>query len=439
MDSAALTAVEAAGRMARGEMSAEIYIGDCLKRIAALEGKVHAFIHLDPEHAIAQAKALDERRRTGQPVGPLHGIPVGIKDIFDTADYKTECGSPLLKGRQPSADCAAVARLRAAGAVIIGKMVTTEFAYFHPGATRNPHDPERTPGGSSSGSAAAVAAGMIPLAIGSQTNGSVIRPASFCGVYGVKPTHGTISRHGALILSLALDHVGVFARSLADCALILDVLAGYDAADPDSRLSVSSAFQATMTDKPPTPPRLAFVRTPVWDKADAEARAAFEALAKRLRDVVKAVELPETFAAAWADQRVIMYTDMAHNFGALVERGGDASSKQLRDLVAEGSQNTALRYLAARDGAQRYRAGLTDILKDYDAILTPSAPGVAPKGMATGNPAFNTLWTLAGLPAVSLPLLKGEDGMPIGVQLVGVLGDDARLLRTANWLASSLA
>jgi Asp-tRNA(Asn)/Glu-tRNA(Gln) amidotransferase A subunit family amidase len=181
------------------------------------------------------------------------------------------------------------------------------------------------------------------------------------------------------------------------------------------------------------------VRTPVWDKADAEARAAFEALAKRLGDAVKPVDLPETFAAAWADQRVIMYTDMAHNFGALVERGGDASSKQLRDLVAEGSRTSALRYLAARDGALRYRAGLADILKDYDAILTPAAPGVAPKGAATGNPAFNTLWTLTGLPAVTLPLLTGEGGMPIGVQLVGAIGDDAQLLRTANWLAAIAA
>ena len=436
---ATLSATQAAAEMARGAMSVEDYIRACIDRISAVEGKVHAFIHIDPDYAIAQARALDERRRNGLPIGPLHGVAVAIKDIFDTADYPTECGSPLLKGRRPVRDCTAVARLRAAGAVIIGKSVTTEFAYFHPGATRNPHDLERTPGGSSSGSAAAVAAGMVPLAIGSQTNGSVIRPASFCGVYGVKPTHGTISRHGALILSLALDHVGVFARTLDDCALILDVLAGYDAEDPDSRPSASPAFRATVAKKPPSPPRLAFVRTSVWDKADAEARAAFESLAKRLGDAVNPVDLPETFAAAWSDQRVIMYTDMAHNFGALVERGGDASSKQLRDLVAEGSRNSALRYLAARDGALRYRAGLADILNDYDAILTPAAPGVAPKGTATGNPAFNTLWTLAGLPAVTLPLLTGEGGMPIGVQLVGAIGDDARLLRTANWLAAIAA
>jgi len=438
MDSAALTAVEAAKRMARGEMSAESYIGACLTRIASLEDKVHAFIHLDPAHALAQARALDRRHRDGAPLGPLHGIPVGIKDIFDTADYKTECGSPVLKGRQPMHDCTAVARLRAAGAVIIGKTVTTEFAYFHAGATRNPHDLERTPGGSSSGSAAAVAAGMIPLAIGSQTNGSVIRPAAFCGVYGIKPTHGTISRHGALILSRALDHVGVFANTLADTALILEVLAGYDENDPDTRLMAAAEFRKTLAEKPPAPPRLAFVRTPVWDKADADFRAAFEDMVKRLGDSAAAVDLPNAFASAWDDQRAIMAADMAHNLGALVERGSEASSKQLRDFLAEGGTVSAVRYLAACDNARRYATGITEIFKEYDAIVTPAAPGVAPKGTATGNPVFNSLWTLTGLPAVSLPLLSGEGGMPFGVQLVGPTGDDARLLRTANWLIKKL-
>ncbi|MGH6663518.1 MAG: amidase family protein, partial [Pseudolabrys sp.] len=192
------------------------------------------------------------------------------------------------------------------------------------------------------------------------------------------------------------------------------------------------------SEKPPMPPRLAFVRTPAWDKADAECRAAFENLVKRLSDSAAGFDLPDAFAAAWDDQRAIMAADMAHNFGALVERGGDASSKQLRDFLTEGSKVTALRYLAARDNARRYAAGITEIFKEYDAILTPSAPGVAPKGNATGNPVFNSLWTLTGLPAVSLPLLSGEGGMPIGVQLVGPAGDDARLLRTANWLINKL-
>ena len=434
----ALTAIEAAERIAGGDMSAEEYIGACLERIEAVDDKVHAFVHLDPEEALSQARALDERRRNGKPLGPLHGVPVAIKDIFDTADYKTECGSPLLKGRQPMRDSTVVARLREAGAVIIGKTVTTEFAYFHPGATRNPHDLERTPGGSSSGSAAAVAAGMVPLAVGSQTNGSVIRPAAFCGVYGVKPTHGTISRRGALILSQALDHVGVFARTLADAALILEALAGYDPEDSDTRPLAAPAFLETLIEEPPMPPQLAFVRTPVWDKADAATRAAFEDFVKLLGDSAAVVEMPESYAAAWDDQRAIMAADMAHNLGEVVERGGDASSKQLRDFLAEGRQVSAVRYLAARAAARRYAAGITEIFKEYDAILTPATTGVAPKGTATGNPVFCSLWSLTGLPALSLPLLSGEDGMPLGVQLVGPAGDDARLLRTANWLINKL-
>ena len=435
----ALTAIEAAEKIAGGEISAEAYTAACLDRIAAIEDKVRAFAHIDPKDALAQARALDERRRNGHAIGPLHGIPVGIKDIFDTADYKTEYGSPLLKGRQPMRDCTAVARLREAGAVIIGKTVTTEFAYFHPGPTRNPHDPERTPGGSSSGSAAAVAAGMVPLAIGSQTNGSVIRPAAFCGVYGYKPTHGTISRHGALQLSRALDHVGVFARSLADTALILDVLAGYDPNDGDTRSVAAPAFLETVAEDPPMPPRIAFVRTPVWHKAEPETRAAFEGLVGRLGDRAQSVDLPEAYAAAWDDQRAVMAADMAHNLDAVVARGGaNTSSQQLRDCLAEGGKVSAVRYLAARDNARRYEAGIAEIFKEYDAIITPAATGVAPKGEATGSPIFCTLWTLTGLPALSLPLLTGEGGMPLGVQLIGERGDDARLLRTANWLVNSL-
>jgi Asp-tRNA(Asn)/Glu-tRNA(Gln) amidotransferase A subunit family amidase len=432
-----LTAIEAAEKIAGGEISAEAYTGACLDRIAAIEDKVRAFAHIDPKDALAQARALDERRRNGHAIGPLHGIPVGIKDIFDTADYKTECGSPLLKGRQPMRDCTAVARLREAGAVIIGKTVTTEFAYFHPGPTRNPHDPERTPGGSSSGSAAAVAAGMVPLAIGSQTNGSVIRPAAFCGVYGCKPTHGTISRHGALQLSRALDHVGVFARSLADTALILDVLAGYDPNDGDTRSVAAPAFLETVAEDPPMPPSIAFVRTPVWHKAEPETRAAFEGLVGRLGDRAQSVDLPEAYAAAWDDQRAVMAADMAHNLDAVVARGGaNTSSQQLRDCLAEGGKVSAVRYLAARDNARRYEAGIAEIFKAYDAIVTPAASGVAPKGEATGSPMFCTLWTLTGLPALSLPLLTGEGGLPLGVQLIGERGDDARLLRTANWLVN---
>lgn len=435
----ALTAIEAAELIADGNLSSEEYVTGCLDRIAAIEDKVHAFVNLDRDDALTQARELDERRRNGLTIGALHGVPVAIKDIFDTAHFPTECGSPLLKGRRPMRDSAVVARLRAAGAVIIGKTVTAEFGFLHPGPTRNPHDPERTPGGSSSGSAAAVAAAMVPLAVGAQTNGSVIRPAAYCGVYGCKPSHGMISRSRVLELSKALDHVGVFARSLPDAAFLLDVLAGYDPDDSDTRPVAAPAFLEIAGDEPPVPPRLAFVRTPVWDKADAETRAAFEALAKRLGEAAVAFELPDAFAAAWDDHRAIMAADMAHHLGAVVERGGEASSKVLREFLAEGKKVAAVRYLAAHAAARRYAAGIAQIFTEYDAILTPATTGVAPKGEATGSPIFCTLWTLTGLPALSLPLLSGDGGMPLGVQLVGAAGDDARLLRTANWLINTLS
>jgi Asp-tRNA(Asn)/Glu-tRNA(Gln) amidotransferase A subunit family amidase len=437
-DFASLTATEAAAEMARGAISAENYTHACLARIEAAEPEIQAFAHLDPEHALAQARALDERRATGQPIGPLHGIPVAIKDIFDTSDYPTECGSVLLAGRRPFHDATVVSKLRTAGAVILGKTVTTEFAFFHPGKTRNPHNPEHTPGGSSSGSAAAVAAGMVPLALGSQTNGSVIRPASFCGVYGMKPSHGLVSRAGVLPLSRALDHVGPFARSLEDIALILEVIAGYDPADEDTHPVSTAGMRKTATEKFPVEPRFAFVRTPVWEKADAAARATFEQFAQGLGDRCFTLDLPERFAGAWNAHRAIMAADMAHNLGATVDRGGDQVSQVLRDLIAEGRKVSARAYLAAVKEAKILRAAFDDVFEECNAIITPAATGIAPKGLgATGNPAFCSMWTLVGLPSLSLPLLE-DDGMPIGVQLVGAMGDDARLLRNANWLVNKM-
>src|SRR6185437_16165705 len=388
-DVTALTAIEAASEIARGAISAEDYTRACLERIAAVDSEVHAFVHLDPEHALEQARALDRSKASGERTGPLHGIPVGIKDIFDTADYPTECGSPIFAGRRPDADCAAVRKLREAGAVIIGKTVTTEFAYFNPGPTRNPRDLKRTPGGSSSGSAAAVAAGMVPLAIGSQTNGSVIRPAAFCGVFGIKPSHGLISRAGALTLSRKLDHVGAFARSVDDLALILDVLAGEDPA------------------------------------RDLRARE---------------VELPDQYRDAWSGLRAIMAVDMAHNLGAFVDKGGEVS-KTFRALIEEGRKVTATEYLAALRDAERYAEGMIGIFEQFaDAVITLSAQGVAPLGIeATGDPVFCSLWTLVGFPSLNLPLLANTDGLPIGVQLVGAPGRDERLLRTARALVKQLA
>lgn len=436
---AALSATQAAADIASGAMTAESYARACLERAEAIDGDIKAFIHLDPAHVLAQARALDALRESGARLGPLHGLPVGIKDVIDTADYPTENGAKLYAGRRPTRDAAVVAKLRAAGAIIFGKTVTTEVAFRHPGATRNPHDLAHTPGGSSSGSAAAVAAGMLPLALGTQTSGSVIRPASFCGVVGVKPTHGLIPRTGVMMHSAKLDHIGVFARSLADAALLLDVLAGYDVGDPDTRPIASPNYAAALDAPPRAMPHLAFVRTPMWEKADAEARAALEGFVKKLGDRAAVVDLPDWFAPAWDAQHTVMAADMAHVHGAPVDANPEKASEPLRAMVAEGRTIPAIQYFAAMDLARRMTATLTDIVAGYDAIITLSAPGIAPKGLeSTGDAVFNALWTFTGLPAVTLPLLRGSGGLPIGVQFIGAPGADARLLRTAASLQAAL-
>lgn len=438
---ASLTATAAHREITRGALSAEEYVTACLDRIEALEGDVRAFAHIDRAHALRQARDLDEWRRDGRPTGPLHGIPVAIKDIIDTKDYPTEYGSPLFKGRRPREDATVVAKLRAAGAVIIGKSVTTEFAYYQPGPTRNPHDLERTPGGSSSGSAAAVAAGMVPLALGSQTNGSVIRPASFCGVFAAKPTHGTISRGGVLELSRTLDHIGVFARTLEDTALLLDVLAGYDPKDPDTRPVATPNFRATAAEPPPLPPKFALVKTPVWEKAEPATREIFEELISSLGENGGVADLPEVFSEAWRAHQIIMSTDMAHRLGPVVDRGNEeASSQRIRDLIAEGRNTRAVDYLAALNLRFRLLAGLMPLFDFYDAVITPASIGSAPKSLdSTGDPVFCTLWTFLGVPALSLPILQAPDGMPLGLQLIGPPNDDARLLRSARALIEMLS
>src|SRR5262249_60107841 len=405
---------------------------------AALDGDIRAFTHLDRDYVLAQARALDERRAERRSTGPLHGIPVAIKDIFDTADYPTELGSPLAAGRRPRHDATVVTKLRAAGAVIIGKTVTTEFAYFHPGPTCNPHDHAHTPGGSSSGSAAAVAAHMVPLALGSQTNGSVIRPAAFCGVFAIKPTYGLVSRAGVLTLSRKLDHVGAFARSIPDLALIFEVIAGHDPADPDTEPFAAPDFRRVQREEPPLPPRFALVRTPVWDKADGDTKAAFEEFVAAGGILAQAVDLPQSWAEAWEMHRTIMGTQMAHNLAPFVARG--EPSEMLRKLLSHGRSVAAVDYLGALAKVPRYAASLAEIFDAYDAIVTPAAPGVAPKGLgSTGDPVFCTLWTLTGLPALSLPLFAGEGGLPLAAQLVGPFGRDGRLLRTATTLIETLA
>ena len=439
VDLTSLSATDLAAAIRDGQHTSEEVVEAHLARIVDVDDKIEAWAFLDPDHARAQAKRADMARRAGQPLGPMHGVPVGVKDIIDTKGVPTENGTPIDAGRRPSKDAAIVTRLKAAGAVILGKTVTTELAYYAPNKTKNPHDPSRTPGGSSSGSAAAVASGMAPVAIGTQTNGSVIRPASFCGVVGYKPTWGFIPRTGILAQCHHLDTIGTFGRSVADAAMLGDVLIGHDEGDtattPIAHQGLSTAAHST----PPIRPLFAFVKTSVWEQADDETKEALAELAGVLGNAVDQVDLPEAFAQGHALHRKLMTGGFAHNLAGYEERGGDQLSKHMRDALSEGRDVRAHDYLAAVDWIAVLNAGLDEIFKRYDAILTPSAAGAAPQGLdSTGNPAFCTLWTLLGTPAVTLPLLQNESGMPIGVQLVGRRGDDSRLLRTAAWLTKTL-
>ena len=439
MSLAALTLSQAAADIHEGRISSAELVSDCLERIEEVDAEVQAWAFLDRDHALRQAQALDLQRSEGKALGALHGVPIGIKDVFDTGDMPTELGSPLWAGRTPRRDAAAVARLRSAGAVIMGKTVTTEYAYYHPGKTKNPHDPARTPGGSSSGSAAAVAALMVPGAIGSQTNGSVIRPAAFCGVVGFKPTHGLISRAGALMLSRTLDHVGVFARSVEDAALLAETLAGYDADDPDTRPAARPPLAAVAGSEAPLPPRFAFVRSPAWKHAEPVTAEAFAELVAALGEQASEVELGASFDHAIGLHRTIMEVEMAHNLHRDYEQGRDRFSAPLRQIIERGRERTAVDYTRALAAIDPLNDALAAVFDEFDAILTPAAPGEAPRGLeTTGNPVFCTIWTYLGTPVVTLPLLRSEAGLPIGVQLVGRRGNDARLLRSARWLVKTL-
>jgi Asp-tRNA(Asn)/Glu-tRNA(Gln) amidotransferase A subunit family amidase len=435
------SATEAAQQIREGGLTSEELVQSCLERIRSLEPKVQAWTFLDEEHALAQARAADERKRNGEPIGPLHGVPVGVKDIIDTGDMPTENGTVLHQGRTPREDAAVVTMLRAAGAVILGKTVTTECAYFTPGKTRNPHNPEHTPGGSSSGSAAAVGAGMVPVALGSQTAGSVIRPAAFCGVYGFKPTHGSIPRTGILQLSRTLDHVGLFARSVEDLALLLEQLQGYDEGDPDTRPRARVAFQKLAAEEPPIEPMLAFIKTPHWERAAADNKEAFKELTEALGDRVEELELFPSATEAWDWHRTIMEAEMAANLEPLWLAGKEKLSDRLRALIERGREVRAVDHQRALRRIAPTVESLDELfMQRYDAILTPPALGTAPKGLgATGDPVFCSLWTLLGMPAITLPLMQGENGLPLGVQLVGRKNYDARLLRTARWLEQKVS
>jgi Asp-tRNA(Asn)/Glu-tRNA(Gln) amidotransferase A subunit family amidase len=433
-----LTALNLRQTMERGEVRALEVAAAHLDSIAARERKVQAWTFLDADHVMLQARMLDRFRSPGSATGPLHGIRVGLKDIFDTRDMPTCNGTPLDAGRRPQNDAFVVARLREAGAIIMGKTATTELAVINPCATRNPLDPERTPGGSSSGSAAAVATFMVPLALGTQTNGSVIRSASFCGVVGYKPSRGMVSRRGVLTQSPTLDSVGVFARSIDDAALLGDILAVYDPSDETMRPQAKPQLLSGAAATPPLPPVLAFMRTPVWDRAEASAQAAFAELCKELGTGVDDVELPQPFDRAHELHRTIMLTDIARNFAHYDRSGRDQLSAILRGMIDEGRTLLAVNYTLAQglggDPEQRTRPYLRPVRRDpyaRDGRRGAARPRLDRRLRILHHLDLLRRSSHHPAPAAGRKWIAHRDA-------VGRRGGDARLMRTANWLMRRL-
>jgi len=434
-----LSAVELRDRLASGVLKAEEVAEAFLHRIEEREGEVRAWAWIDPDFVRHQARHLDMYRSSGRPIGPLHGLPVGLKDVIDTAGIPTENGAALDAGRVPARDSHVAEALKRAGAIIMGKTVTTELAFLHPSRTRNPHNSGHTPGGSSAGSAAAVADGMVPLAVGTQTGGSVIRPASFCGVTGFKPSFGAIPRRGVLSQSPTLDTLGVFARDTLDAAMLADCLFGQDADDPAGMPVPAPRLLETARRPPPVTPMFAFLRPPGWDQAHPDMRDAILEVVEVLGDQVFEIDLPRAFDLAEAERRRINFAEMARHYYGYASKGWDLLSPETRAAIEEGNAITARDYLSALDWKKVLLSGLQEVFQRADAILCPAALGPAPEGHgSTGSAIFNGLFTLCGTPAVTIPSLAAGNGLPMGIQLVGAVGNDARLLRSANWLYGHL-
>jgi len=434
-----LSASEAARKIKEGTLSSVKLVKACLARIEETDGQLKAWVHLDPEHALKQAEELNQIRRAGRPVGALHGVPVGLKDIIDTKDFPTERGTKIYSGCKPEKDAALVERLREAGAVILGKTVTTEFAFMHPAETRNPHNPDYSPGGSSSGSAAAVAAYQVPVAIGTQTNGSVIRPASFCGIYGFKPTRGVISRRGVLRTSNSLDQVGVFGRTLEDVALLSDVIGGFDPADPLSYPRPRPDMLIGSRAPVPVQPELVWFDLPFNDRLTDDARAGLEEVVDALGARVEKIPVSENMIGLVEIQNTIQAYELCRHLGKQFTAHWENLSETLQTAVERGRKISTSQYDEAVEIMSSAVEYFELFFRDYDAIIAPSAAGEAPRFEdGTGVPVFCSIWTLCGLPTVNLPLLVGENNLPVGVQLIGTAEEDDRLLRTANWVLQKL-
>jgi Asp-tRNA(Asn)/Glu-tRNA(Gln) amidotransferase A subunit family amidase len=420
-----LSLVEAAEGIKNRRFTSEAYTEALLARIASLDGKIRAWVWLKPEAAIKAARLSDRHLDSGAASGPLQGVPIGVKDIFATAGVPTEMGSPAFAGHIPDRSANVVERIETRGGFVMGKTVTTECAFLSPGKTRNPWNPLHTPGGSSSGSAAAVAAGFVPAALGTQTNGSVIRPAAFCGVVGFKPTQGLIPIAGALTFSHTLDQPGILTRCVEDAAFLAASLA-------DDGVKLSRSIPACSA-----PPRLAAVKTPVWEQAEDHAKQNFRENIQTIRRggaCVEEIELPEIFSHAHRAIRTIMAVESALNLEELHRKQASLLSSTLKDFIAEGADTGAVVYLQSLKLRITLQDELDRFLAKYDAIITLPATGEAPATLEqTGNPTFCSIWSLCGVPAITIPVGFGPLGLPLGLQIVGPRGKDGQTLSSAHW------
>ena len=430
-----LSANELAAQLREGEISSVEVCSQYIERIGKFEKDVKAWSHFNKKLLLEKAVEADEHRISGKPLGLLHGLPVAVKDIIGTLDMPTECGTTIRKKMTASQDSEVVNLLKVAGAIIMGKTETTELAYFHPGKTTNPHDYKRTPGGSSSGSAAAVAAHMAPLSIGSQTNGSTIRPASYCGVVGYKPSYGLISRYGILKQSDKLDQVGLFGKSVEDVALLARVLIKKDLFDPATIHYSAEDMMDVCRKGPLFDPKFIFYKTKNWKNIDKESQKSFEIFIKTFKKNIEVFDTPSYFDDIPKYHKIIHETDMANNFQLYYKKYKKKLSKEMVSAIARGLKNSATEYAEAIDFMKRSYDSYKEVFEDYHGVLTPASSGVAPKGLGnTGSPEFSTVWTYLGLPSISLPLLTGKNDLPLGIQLIGDKHDDLRFLGVASWI-----
>ena len=429
-----LNVEQIANQIKEGKISSREVCEIFIERINKFEKAIKAWAHFDKKLLLSKADEADEHRKSGKPMGSLHGVPVAVKDIIGTFDMPTECGTVLRKGAK-SQNAEIIDLLISAGAIVMGKTATSELAYLGPPATRNPHDYTRTPGGSSSGSAAVIASYMAPLSIGSQTGGSIIRPASFCGVVGYKPSYGLISRNGVLRTSNKLDHIGVFGKTVEDVALLAKVLIKKDSYD-EATIHFSSENMLEECKKGPLyDPKFIFYKTDAWKIIDKKSRDAFEYFIKSFKKNIEIFDTPSYFKDINKYHQIIHETDLANNFAAYYKKSKNKLSNYMQKAISNGNKHSAKEYAEAIDFMKRSYESYKEVFEDYHGVLSPSSPGVAPKGLkSTGTAEFNRFWSFMGTPCISLPLLQGENNLPLGVQLIGDKYDDLRFLGVARWL-----